>query len=77
MKTLGAILFLFLICLPLSAQSRKTAQGFAVKATVDERVELTSIVARLAEYDEYVNHYFKSYASDVDQYFAKYKSILL
>ena len=46
---------------------------FTVKAKVDRRVELVSIVARLAEYPEYQRDDFKSYAEDVDTYFGKYK----
>lgn len=50
------------------------AQTFKVTAKVDERIELTSIVARLAGYEEYVNNDFKLYADDVDKHFAKYKN---
>src|SRR5579863_4729568 len=46
---------------------------FAVAARVDQRVELMSIVARLAGYPEYVNNSFKSYAAEVDAFFAPYK----
>jgi len=57
--------------LPASASSKQTS--FVVAAKVDERVELMSIIARLAGYEEYVRNDFKVYASDVDQHFAKYK----
>ena len=56
----------------LNAQT-KTASSIAVKAKVNEQVELLSIVARLAGYDEYVNNEFKAYADDVERHFAKYK----
>lgn len=45
-----------------------------VRATVDERVELMSIVARLAEYDEYSSNDFQSYVSDVNRHFDKYRN---
>ncbi len=57
----------------VNAQTSRTTQSLAVKVKVDERVELLSIVARLAEFDEYVNNDFKIYADDVDKYFGKYK----
>lgn len=66
-------IFLFLSFVQINAQTLKTAQPMTVTAKVDQRVELLSIVARLAEYDEYVNNDFKIYADDVDKYFAKYK----
>jgi len=43
-------------------------------AEVDRRVELLSVVARLAAYSEYVNNQFKSYAADVDAFFANYRN---
>lgn len=73
MKTIGAVVFLLLVCELVIGQTQKTEQRFAVTASVDERVELTSIVARLADYEEYVNDQFKNYAADVDRHFAKYK----
>jgi hypothetical protein len=71
-------IFLLLAFTPLAAQSASTAttlhrESFTVSAKVDPRVELMSIVARLAGYDEYVNNDFKLYADDVDKHFQKYK----
>ena len=43
------------------------------KAKVDLRVELMSIVARLAEYEEYSGSDFKLYVEDVNRHFANYK----
>lgn len=48
--------------------------GLKIKPKVDERIELTSIVARLAGYAEYYNNNFKIYADDVDRHFGKYKN---
>ncbi len=45
----------------------------SVTAKVDPRVELMSIVARLAGYQEYVRNEFKLYADDVDKHFGKHK----
>ena len=56
-----------------ASRSGQSTASFTVTARVDQRVELMSIVARLAEYPEYVNDQFKSYAAEVDSYFAKYK----
>ena len=38
-----------------------------------QRIELMSIVARLAGYDEYSGNEFKSYVNDVNNYFGPYK----
>ncbi|HKQ80081.1 MAG TPA: DUF4932 domain-containing protein [Blastocatellia bacterium] len=45
----------------------------AVIAKVDPRVELMSIIARLAGFQEYVRNDFKLYADDVDKHFGKHK----
>lgn len=58
---------------PLFAQTRLETQQEKVTAKVDERIELTAIVARLAGYGEYDNNDFKLYADDVDRYFAGFK----
>jgi Domain of unknown function (DUF4932) len=57
----------------LTAQSAKPSGRAPVLAKVDKRVELMSIVARLADYGEYVRNDHKKYADDVDAYFSKYK----
>ncbi len=64
------LLILFLFCSFVYAN----AQPATVTAKIDRRIELTSIVARLAEYREYVNDDLKSYAADADAYFGKYKN---
>jgi hypothetical protein len=50
---------------------RQEASG--VIAKVDQRVELMSIIARLAGYQEYVRNEFKLYADDVDKHFGPHK----
>ncbi len=71
--TLVTCLGVVLISNPVFAQTRLETQQKEVTANVDERIELTSIVARLAGYGEYDNNDFKLYADDVDRYFAKFK----
>ena len=62
----------FLFCGVFEVSAKKN--DFKVNAKVDQRVELMSIVARLADYQEYKNNQFKSYAEDVDKHFAKHKN---
>ncbi len=54
-----------------------TLSGVCQKATmlpsVDERMELLSIVFRLAGAKEYVNNKIPGYTGDIDRYFAPYK----
>ena len=45
-----------------------------VKAEASETIELTSILSRLAGYNEYVSNEGGSYISDVDSWFGKYKA---
>jgi len=48
-------------------------QSFVVTAKVDERIELMSIIARIAGFQEYVKNDFRLYAEDVDKHFGKFK----
>ena len=43
------------------------------KAVVDERMELMSVVFRLAEAEEYLANAFPLYVDEIDKHFAKYK----
>jgi hypothetical protein len=56
---------------PIPEGGRQEASG--VIAKVDPRVELMSIIARLAGYQEYVRNDFKLYADDVDKHFGPHK----
>ncbi len=67
------ILFCGIVFL-LSFVTVNAQQKLTITAKVNEQVELMSIVARLAEYPEYVNNNFKAYASDTDAHFGKYKN---
>jgi hypothetical protein len=49
------------------------SQDFKISAKVDERVELMSIVFRLAEAKEYSENYFPNYIAKVNEYFAVHK----
>jgi hypothetical protein len=79
--TLFRLLFCSILLLQISSNgiyARQTSkdvptESFAIQAKVDRRVELLSIVARLAGYEEYVRDDFKLYADDVDKYFEKHK----
>jgi hypothetical protein len=59
---------------PALAQNASKDTGKAVAPRVDKRIELTSIVSRLAGYNEYNNYQFKQYADDVDRHFAPFKN---
>jgi hypothetical protein len=66
----------FFLCILLSGSliESRAQKNNALIPVVDKRVELLSVLARLAEYPEYSNNTFKIYASDVDRYFEKYKT---
>lgn len=76
MKTILFAAFLFLSFIPVHAQSVASSKAKTpmVTAKVDRRIELTTIIARLAGYDEYLRNDFVSYTSDVDRHFAEYKN---
>lgn len=44
------------------------------KYVIDERIELTCVVFRLAGYEEYCSDIAKKYVNDIDLYFEKYKN---
>lgn len=56
----------------LFAKSQKPVSGIS-GPLVDDRVELLSIAARLAEYDEYSNDANKQYVQDIHAWFDQYK----
>lgn len=72
--TLLSVLGLLFTLTPTFAQNSSTAGQRSPVPRVDTRIELTSIVARLAGYGEYTNNDFKHYADDVDRHFAKFKN---
>ncbi|MCI0336593.1 MAG: DUF4932 domain-containing protein [Acidobacteria bacterium] len=69
MKVFFCGIILFFSFADINAQQKLT-----ITAKVNKQVELMSIVARLAEYKEYVNNQFKTYSGDVDRYFGKHKN---
>lgn len=65
----AVILFVF----ATAAFAQKKPAEIPVVAKVDERIETTSIIARLAGFEEYTNNEFRVYADDVDRHFARYR----
>lgn len=70
MRKTGLIAFVLL----LFTHSINAKNDFKIPAKVDERIELLSVICRLAEFNEYVNNNVPKYAKDVDVYFAEFKS---
>jgi len=68
-----SFIFLILILSTISMSQRNESDPSAIIAKVDRRIELASIVVRLAGYDEYQQNVQKKYASDVDVYFQKFR----
>lgn len=67
MRKISLLLFIWGFVTSIQAQTQW-------KSSVDPRVELTSIVSRLAGYQEYVNNEFGIYINDVDSYFKPFES---
>lgn len=60
-----AILVMFLfVSSPIGAQ---------ISVKVDEKVEVATIVARLAGFEEFIHNDIKGYADDVDAHFGKFR----
>lgn len=55
-----------------SPSSQVPQETFDLKAKVDRRVELFTIVARLAGLEEYSTNTLKKYSDDIDRHFGKY-----
>ncbi len=64
------IVLLIMLLLQACAQEKAIEE----KPTIDKRVELISVVFRLAEKQEYATKKFKLYNDRVDQYFEEYKN---
>ncbi|TKG87664.1 DUF4932 domain-containing protein [Puteibacter caeruleilacunae] len=62
-----------ILLLTTSVINAKSEYKLNVKPKVDKRVELLSVVCRLAGFEEYVNDNIPNYAKDVDAYFADYR----
>lgn len=62
----------YIIIAALSLLLCITGYGQEVKISVDERVELVCIAARLAGYEEYVCDSAPAYMDDIDRYFSGY-----
>ena len=66
--------FIVIILVTLNFQACTQEKVLLEKPKVDEKIELLSIVFRLAEKQEYSNKYFKLYVDRIEQYFEKYKN---
>lgn len=71
-KTTIKAISIWLLLFPFFIFSQKN--NILEKPTVDERVELLSIVFRLADADEYSSKNFKLYTDKIENYFNKYKN---
>ncbi|MEA4918426.1 DUF4932 domain-containing protein [Proteiniphilum sp.] len=72
------IILSFLISITVLGQETKIKNqdlsNIFPKPKVDKRIELVSIVARLAGYQEYNEDYCKTYTKDIHSYFDKFKN---
>jgi len=66
--------FLPIICIILSLPAFAQNKVLLEKPTVDKRVELLSIVFRLAEREEYSSKHFKLYTDRIEHYFEQHKN---
>ena len=67
-------IFIIIILVTLNFQACAQEKVLLEKPKVDEKIELLSIVFRLAEKQEYSNKNFKLYDDKIEQYFEKYKN---
>ena len=65
---------LIAILIAFSLQACAQEKVVLEKPTVDKKVELLSIVFRLAEKQEYSDKWLKPYVGRIEQYFEKYKN---
>lgn len=73
MKKLVFLLSGLLAALSVAAGTKATATHGISKPTVDRRVELVTLVARLADYPEYQSKLVPVYTDSLDVWFAPYK----
>ena len=72
---MNRILIAILVALSLQACAPGKVETVLLEQTgVDKRVELLSIVFRLAEKPEYSENFLKTYVGSIEQYFGKYKN---
>lgn len=67
----SAIVYSILLMNLLFFNSKSLSQPLI---TVDERIEITSVLCRLAEFEEYSYNGFEKYALEADNYFGKFKT---
>ena len=73
-KVMNRIVVAILVTLCLQSCGVQEEKVILEKPTVDKRVELLSIVFRLAENPEYSSKVFELYTERIEQYFEKYKN---
>lgn len=75
-KQRGVIMsrIILLLLIVFSFQACTSEKEVFEKPAVDKRVELISIVFRLAEKQEYVNEEFRLYSDQIDRYFEQHKN---
>ncbi|MDR2579867.1 MAG: DUF4932 domain-containing protein [Fibromonadaceae bacterium] len=71
---MNKFLILFLLSFAFQACGQVTKKALLEKPGVDKRVELLSIVFRLAERPEYSSNEFKLYSDRIERYFEAYKN---
>jgi len=74
MQIINRILISLFVALNFQSCVQAQEKVLLEKPIVDKRIELLSIVFRLAEKQEYSNKNFKLYTDRIDQYFEKHKN---
>lgn len=59
---------------PIDSTPKPNDETFNIKAKIDRRVELFTIVARLAGFEEYSTNSIKKYSDSIDKHFGKHKN---
>ena len=73
MKAVKFLCVAWLALFTLTARSQATATVGVAAPVVDRRVELMTIVARLADFPEYQSSLVRAYTDSLDAWFAPYR----
>lgn len=74
MKTVKSLCVAWLVLLTLTARPQQTAAVGVAAPVVDRRVELMTVVARLAGFPEYQSSLVQAYTDSLDAWFAPYRN---
>lgn len=74
MKTVKSLCVAWLVLLTLTARPQQTAAVGVAAPVVDRRVELMTVVARLAGFPEYQSSLVRPYTDSLDAWFAPYRN---